>query len=457
MFRKVLIANRGEIALRVIRACKELGIKTVAVYSDIDELSLHTKFADEAICIGPSLPKKSYLNISAIISAAELTNCDAIHPGYGFLSENSEFSKICKEHNICFVGPEPEVIDLMGNKSKARKIAHSLDIPIIPGTKDPLEDASHAQNIAKKIGYPIILKAVSGGGGKGMRIVNDEDKLIDSFEIAKSEALNSFNDDQIYIEKYLINPKHIEVQVLADKYGNVYSFGERDCSIQRNHQKIIEETPSVSIGQDLKERLYQDAIRIAKEVDYIGAGTVEFLISEGKYYFIEMNTRIQVEHPITEMVFNIDLLKNQILSHSGEKVTLISNQLAPQGHSIECRITAENPNNNFMPSPGTITSLHFPGGLGVRIDSHIYAGYKVPPNYDSMIAKIITFSNNRKSCIDKMRVALEEFVIEGVDTIIPFHLQILEDLDFTKGDYNTNFLNNFKYQSNKEEKTNVAE
>ncbi len=451
MFKKVLIANRGEIALRVIRACKELSIQTVAVYSDIDELSLHTKFADEAICIGPSIPKKSYLNIGAIISAAELTNCDAIHPGYGFLSENSEFSRICKEHNICFIGPEPEVIDLMGNKSKARKIASSLNIPIIPGTKEPLKSVEEAYDVASNIGYPIILKAVSGGGGKGMRVVDSENNLLDSFEIAKSEALNSFNDDQIYIEKYLVNPKHIEVQILSDQFGNVYSFGERDCSIQRNHQKIIEETPCTSINKNIKEKLYEDAIKIAKKVDYVGAGTIEFLISGDQYYFIEMNTRIQVEHPITEMVFDVDLLKNQILSHGGEEILIDSDKLHPKGHSIECRITAENPSKNFMPCPGTIKSLHFPGGLGVRIDSHIYAGYRIPPNYDSMIAKIITFSDSRKNCINKMKVALKECVIEGVDTIIPFHIKILENSFFIDGEYNTNFLNNFNYNTNEEE------
>ena len=456
MFEKILIANRGEIALRVIRACKEIGIKTVAVYSDVDELSLHTKFADEAICIGPSIPKKSYLNISAIISAAELTNCDAIHPGYGFLSENSEFSKICNEHNICFIGPEAEVIDMMGNKSKARKVAHSLDIPIIPGTKDPIIDSNHAKDIANEIGYPIILKAVSGGGGKGMRVVHSDDKIAENFEIAKSEALNSFNDDQIYMEKFLVNPKHIEVQVLSDSYDNVYSFGDRDCSIQRNHQKIIEETPSKTISNDIKEKLYADAIKIARKVNYVGAGTIEFLVSDSNYYFIEMNTRIQVEHPITEMVFNVDLVKNQILAHSGEKIIFSSDNLVAKGHSIECRVTAENPDMNFMPSPGTVESLHFPGGLGVRIDSHIYTGYKIPPNYDSMIAKIITFSNDRKSCINKMKIALNELVIEGVNTIVPYHLKILEDSSFVNGDYNTSFLNNFNYISKKEDEVNVT-
>ncbi len=456
MFEKILIANRGEIALRVIRACKEIGIKTVSVYSEVDELSLHTKFADEAICIGPSIPKKSYLNIGAIISAAELTNCDAIHPGYGFLSENSEFSRICKEHNICFIGPEPEVIDLMGNKSEARKVASSLDIPIIPGTKNPIKDAIHAEQIAEEIGYPVILKAVSGGGGKGMRVVENLSNVSDSFEIAKSEALNSFNDDQIYMEKFLVNPKHIEVQILSDSFGNVYSFGDRDCSIQRNHQKIIEETPSLNISKEIKNKLYEDAIKIARKVDYVGAGTIEFLVSDNQHYFIEMNTRIQVEHPITEMVFNVDLVKNQILAHANKEILIDAKNLTPKGHSIECRVTAENPDMNFMPSPGTVESLHFPGGLGVRIDSHIYTGYKIPPNYDSMIAKIITFSDNRENCIRKMKVALNEFVIEGIDTIVPFHIKILDDTCFIDGNYNTSFLNNFNYKSDKEEEVNAT-
>ena len=441
MFKKILIANRGEIALRIIRACKELGIQSVAVYSEADELSLHTKFADEAICIGPSIPKKSYLNISAIISAAELTDCDAIHPGYGFLSEKSEFSKICFEHNINFIGPDGATIDLMGNKSEARKLASSLGIPIIPGTKDPVLDVDEAISIANQIEYPVIIKAVSGGGGKGMRIVNSDEELINNYEIAKSEALNSFNDDQVYIEKYLQNPRHIEVQIISDKFNNIYTLGDRDCSIQRNHQKIIEEAPSGNLNESLRESIYSDSVKIAKECNYVGAGTVEFLFDGGNYYFIEMNTRIQVEHPITEMIFSTDLIKNQILAHSGQNLSDNFNNLNLKGHSIECRITAEDPDNNFMPSPGKITSLHFPGGLGVRVDSHIYAGYTIPPNYDSMIAKIITYASTREECISKMISALSECVVEGVKTIIPFHLKILNDLDYKNGNFNTNYIN----------------
>ena len=441
MFKKILIANRGEIALRIIRACKELDIKSVAVYSEADELSLHTKFADEAICIGPSIPKKSYLNISAIISAAELTDCDAIHPGYGFLSEKSEFSKICLEHNINFIGPDSSTIDLMGNKSEARKLASSLGIPIIPGTKDPLSDIDEAVSVANQIKYPAIIKAVSGGGGKGMRIVNSDDELINNYEIAKSEALNSFNDDQVYIEKYLQNPRHIEVQIISDKFENIYTLGDRDCSIQRNHQKIIEEAPSFNLKDDLRQSIYKDSIKIAKECNYVGAGTVEFLFDGDNYYFIEMNTRIQVEHPITEMIFSTDLIKKQILAHAGENLSNDFKNINSKGHSIECRITAEDPDNNFMPSPGKITSLHFPGGLGVRVDSHIYAGYRVPPNYDSMIAKIITHANTREECIQKMISALSECVVEGVKTIIPFHLKILNDLDYKNGNFNTNYIN----------------
>ena len=441
MFKKILIANRGEIALRIIRACKELNIKSVGIYSEADELSLHTKFADEAICIGPSIPKKSYLNISAIISAAELTDSDAIHPGYGFLSESSEFSKICEEHNICFIGPKSSTIDLMGNKSKARKLASSLGIPIIPGTKDPVADIDEAISVAEEIKYPIILKAVSGGGGKGMRVVNSKDELLSNYDIAKSEALNSFNNDQIYIEKYLENPRHIEVQIISDKFNNIYILGDRDCSIQRNHQKIIEETPSSNLDKNLRESLYRDAMEIVKKCDYIGVGTVEFLIDNNSYYFIEMNTRIQVEHTVTEMVFSVDLIKNQILSHAGLDISNDLHNLSLNGHSIECRITAEDPKNNFMPSPGKITNLHFPGGLGVRIDSHIYAGYTIPPNYDSMIAKIITYANTREECISKMISALSECVIEGVKTIIPFHLEILKDENYRNGNFNTSYVN----------------
>ena len=446
MFKKILIANRGEIALRIIRACKELGIKTVAVYSQADEASLHVKFADEAICIGPSIPKKSYLSIPSIISAAELTNSDAIHPGYGFLSESSEFCKICEEHNIRFIGPTPNTIDLMGNKSQARKYVSSLSVPVIPGTKQPIQNVDEANLIADKIGFPVILKAVSGGGGKGMRVVKSRELMKESFETAQNEALNAFKDDQIYLEKFLENPRHIEVQILSDKHDNIFILGDRDCSIQRNHQKILEETPSVHLEDNLRSSLYESAKKIARACNYIGVGTIEFLVTNNQYYFIEMNTRIQVEHPITEMIFDVDLVKNQILSHSGVDLSTQIKNVQPKGHSIECRITAEDPDKNFMPSPGVVESLHFPGGLGVRIDSHIYSGYKIPSNYDSMIAKIITYAETRDECIMKMRAALSECVIEGVKTIIPFQLKILDNNEFNKGKFNTGFLNDFNYK-----------
>ena len=451
MFEKILIANRGEIALRIIRACKELDIKTVAVYSDVDETSLHVKFADEAICIGPSLVKKSYLNIPSIISAAELTNSDAIHPGYGFLSESSEFCRICEEQNIRFIGPKPETIDLMGNKSQARKFAESLSIPIIPGTKNPVLNHDEAKNIASQIGYPIILKAVSGGGGKGMRVVISDEYIEESLDIAQNEALNSFKDSNVYVEKFLKNPRHIEVQILADKFDNVYIFGDRDCSIQRNHQKIIEETPSVNLSSEIRNQLYSDSIKIAKACNYIGAGTIEYLVSKENYYFIEMNTRIQVEHPVTESVFSLDLLKNQILAHAGQNLSNNLQKKTLKGHSIECRITAEDPDNDFMPSPGEIKSLHFPGGPGIRIDSHIYSGYKIPSNYDSMIAKIITYADTRHDCIKKMKSALSECVIEGVKTIIPYHLKILDDNQFKEGKFNTGYLKEFNYKGERDD------
>jgi len=446
MFKKILIANRGEIALRIIRACKELGVETVAIYSEADEASLHVKFADEAICVGPPPPKKSYLNIPSIISAAELTNSDAIHPGYGFLSESSEFCRICEEHNIRFIGPKADTIDLMGNKSQARKFANSLSVPVIPGTKQPIKSLDEAMEIADKIGFPVILKAVSGGGGKGMRVVESAENMAENLDTAQNEALNAFKNDEIYIEKFLINPRHIEVQILADKFNNIYIYGDRDCSVQRNHQKIIEETPSVKINSDMREKLYSNARDLAKKCSYIGAGTIEFLVSEDRYYFIEMNTRIQVEHPITEMIFSVDLLKNQILAHAGENLSEIVAEPKARGHSMECRITAEDPENNFMPSPGTIKSLHFPGGLGIRIDSHIYSGYTIPPNYDSMIAKIITYADTREECILKMKSALSECVIEGVNTIIPFQLKILNDKNFNEGKFDTGFLKKNNYQ-----------
>ena len=444
MFKKILIANRGEIALRIIRACKEMGIKSVAVYSEADELSLHTKFADEAICIGPSIPKKSYLNISAIISAAELTDCDAIHPGYGFLSEKSEFSKICKEHNIAFIGPESSTIDLMGNKSEARKLADSLDVPIIPGTKDAVPSLDEAISIANEIQYPVIIKAVSGGGGKGMRIVNSDNDLKNNYDIAKSEALNSFNDDRVYIEKYLTNPRHIEVQIMADKFGNVYTLGDRDCSIQRNHQKIIEEAPSISINPNLEVRLLEDSIKIAKKCNYLGVGTVEFLVSGNEYYFIEMNTRIQVEHTVTEMIYSYDLIKGQILIHSGEKISDDLISAKSKGHAIECRINAEDPSKNFQPSPGTIGMCHQPSGFRTRVDGAIYQGYKITPYYDSMICKLICHGRNRTEAIQRMNRSLDEFVIEGITTTIDLHKKLLNHKKFINSDFNVTWLDKEK-------------
>ena len=444
--KKILIANRGEIALRIIRACKELEIKTVAVYSEIDEPSLHVKFADEAICIGPSIPKKSYLNIASIISAAELTNSDAIHPGYGFLSENSEFCSICEEHNIRFLGPKAETIDFIGNKSKAREMANSLNVPVVPGTKEPIANIDEAIKIANSIEFPVILKAVSGGGGKGMRVVSKEIDLEKNFEIAQTEALNSFKDDRVYLEKFLLDPKHIEVQVIADKKGNVYTLGTRDCSIQRNHQKIIEEAPAISIDENLKSKLLNDSIKIAKKCNYVGVGTVEFLVVGSQHYFIEMNTRIQVEHTVTEMIYSYDLIKNQILVHAGSQLPEDIGRLDFKGHSIECRLTAEDPDNNFMPSPGEITSLHFPGGLGVRVDSHIYAGYEIPPFYDSMIGKLIVHASNRDKAIIRMRRAIKETIIEGPNTTLPLLEKIFLNNDFINGNFNIHFLDKFLQQ-----------
>jgi len=450
MYKKILIANRGEIALRIIRTCKELNIKSVAIYSKADELSLHVRFADEAICIGPFDSKKSYLNIPAVISAAELTNCDAIHPGYGFLSENSEFSAICKEHNIAFIGPESDIINAMGNKSEAKITMQKAGIPVIPGKNEILNSEQEAMQFAKEIGYPVLLKASAGGGGKGMRLVTHKDELINSFQTAQSEAMSSFNCGDLYIEKFLDKPRHIEIQILADSFGNVSALGERECSIQRRHQKIIEESPSSAINQEMREKISQSAIKAAKTVNYIGAGTIEFLLdSNGDYFFMEMNTRIQVEHPVTEMVIGVDLIKYQILCHSGLPLPqwLIKPKL--RGHAIECRINAEDPYNNFMPSPGKITSLHMPGGNGVRVDTHVYSGYSIPPYYDSMIAKFIVHAPTREDAINRMLMALEECVLEGIETIIPFHKKILNDRNFISGNFDTGFLNNFNI--NKEE------
>ena len=445
MIKKLLIANRGEIALRIIRACREMNIKTVSVFSEADELSLHSKFSDETVCIGPPISSKSYLNIPAIVSAAELTDCDSIHPGYGFLSENSEFAQICIDNNINFIGSSPETINLMGNKSKARETVESIGVPIIPGSDGIIENMNECRELANEIGYPIILKASSGGGGKGMRIVDNESDLERSFLSAQSEAMASFNDESIYLEKFILRPRHIEIQILADSKGNTISLGERECSIQRRNQKIIEESPSPIVDKDLREKMSEMAIKIAKSVNYVGVGTVEFLLDQDKkFYFMEMNTRVQVEHPVTEMVTSIDIIKAQIRLHDSHTIPNWMKKIKPRGHSIECRITAEDPYNNFMPSPGRVTSLHLPSGMGIRVDTHIYAGYEIPPYYDSMICKLIVHASNRAEAIDRMKGALSEIVIEGIKTIIPYQLYILDNEEFKTGNIDTNFLNTIK-------------
>ena len=448
MFKKILIANRGEIALRVIRACKELGIPTVAIYSDVDSLSLHTKFADEAICIGPGDPRKSYLNIPAIIAAAELTDADAIHPGYGFLSENAEFSDICNDNNLSFIGPSADIINLMGNKSVAKGTMEKFGVPVIPGSKGNIDSAVDGIKIAQEIGYPVIIKAASGGGGRGMRIVNNESEFELAYTTAQSEAKISFNDSNVYLEKYFINPKHIEIQIIADSNGNVYSLLDRECSVQRRHQKILEEGPSPIINEKIRNKMSEISIKAARDVNYIGVGTIEYIydVEDESFYFMEMNTRVQVEHPVTEMILNYDIVKNQILCHAGLSLPSWLESLSPRGHAIECRINAEDPANNFMPSPGLITSLHLPGGNGVRVDTHIYAGYTVPPNYDSMISKIIVHSPSRNESIKKMCCVLDECVIEGIKTTIPFQKQVLRSEEFSNGTYTTNFLNTFEYK-----------
>jgi len=442
MFKKILIANRGEIALRIIRTCREMGIKTVAVYSTADSESLHVKFADEAVCIGPPPSKDSYLNIPSIIAAAEITNADAIHPGYGFLSENSKFSRICGEHGIKFIGATPEQIDSMGDKSNAKATMLAAGVPCVPGSAGLLEDIEHAKRSAVEVGYPVIIKATAGGGGRGMRINWNEEELIANFESASKEAEAAFGNGAMYMEKFIEEPRHIEIQVAGDQYGKVCHLSERDCSIQRRHQKLAEETPSPFMTDELRNRMGDAACKAAAAVAYEGVGTVEFLVDKHRnFYFMEMNTRIQVEHPITEEVIDYDLIREQILIAAG--VPISGKNYFPQLHAIECRINAEDPFNNFRPSPGKITVLHTPGGHGVRVDSHIYAGYTIPPNYDSMVAKLITMAQTREEAIAKMRRALSEFVIEGVKTTIPFHLRLMNDPEFIKGNYTTKFLETF--------------
>lgn len=438
---KILIANRGEIAVRIIRACKEMNIKTVAIYSEADKDALHTRLADEAVCIGPAPSNKSYLNIKNIIEAAYITGSDSIHPGFGFLSENSQFARICQESNIKFIGPTSEVIDILGNKSNSKDMMKKAGVPVIPGSDGSIKGLKDAIVIAEKIGYPIMLKAAAGGGGKGIRIVNSSDELENAYNVVKQEAKISFNDDEIYIEKFVKNPRHVEIQILADEHGNVVHLGERDCSIQRKHQKVIEETPSTAIDEKLRNKMGEAAVKAAKAAGYTSCGTVEFLVDNDKnFYFMEMNTRIQVEHPITEMRTGIDIVKEQIKIAAGEKLKFKQKDINFKGHSIECRINAENPSKNFMPCPGKITGLNLPGGNGIRIDSSIYDGYTIPPYYDSMLAKIIVFGNTRNEAISKMKRALEELVIDGVETNRDFLFEIIKNPDFIRGNFDTSFI-----------------
>lgn len=441
MFKKILIANRGEIALRVIRACKELGIATVAVYSEADEYSLHVRFADECVRIGPGPSSESYLNIPRIISAAEVTNADAIHPGYGFLAENAQFAEICESSSIHFIGPSSEMIENMGDKAYAKLKMKEAGVRTIPGSDGIISDLKSAEENAEKIGYPIILKATAGGGGKGMRVVSGISELEKAFITARTEANAAFRNPDLYMEKYFERPRHIEVQILGDRYGNIVALGERECSIQRKHQKLIEESPSPAVNDKIRKRLVDAAIKGAKEVNYESAGTIEFLLDEdGKFYFMEMNTRIQVEHPVTEVVFGLDLLKQQILLAAGEKLNSVIKGYKLRGHAIECRINAEDPDKNFRPCPGKIDNFHIPGGPGVRVDTHAYAQYVIPPFYDSLIAKIITSGKDRKEALGRMSRSLDEFFIEGIATTIPFHQKVMKDKDFQEGNFDTKYI-----------------
>ncbi len=442
MFKKILIANRGEIAMRLIRTCKEMGIKTVAVYSTADEESLHVRFADEAVCIGPAPSSESYLKMANIMAAAEICNADAIHPGYGFLSENAKFSKICKEHGIKFIGASPEMIEKMGDKASAKATMKEAGVPTIPGSEGILESFEHAKKIAKNIGYPVMLKATAGGGGKGMRAVWNKDNLEKAWESARQEAAASFGNNGMYIEKLIEEPRHIEIQVVGDSKGNACHLSERDCSIQRRHQKLTEETPSPFMTKELRNQMGEAAVKAAEFIRYEGAGTVEFLVDKNRnFYFMEMNTRIQVEHPITEQVINFDLIREQIMVAAG--VAIKGKNYLPKMYSIECRINAEDPYNDFRPSPGLINTLHFPGGHGVRLDTHVYSGYTIPPHYDSMIAKLITTAQTREEAINKMKRALDEFVIEGVKTTIPFHRKLMDHPHYISGNYTTKFMESF--------------
>ena len=442
MFKKILIANRGEIALRIIRTCKEMGIKTVAVYSKADEESLHVRFADEAVCIGPANSSESYLKISNIIAAAEITNADAIHPGYGFLAENANFSEVCKDNNIKFIGASPKMISKMGDKAAAKSTMKKAGVPTIPGSEGLIPNFKTCEKLAKEIGYPVMLKATAGGGGKGMRLVWEEDDLESAWNSAKTESKAAFGNDGMYMEKFIEDPRHIEIQIIGDQKGKAAHLSERDCSIQRRHQKLAEETPSPFMTEKLRNEMGEAAIKAAKAVKYEGVGTVEFLVDKHReFYFMEMNTRIQVEHPVTEEVVDYDLIKEQIKVAAGIEIS--GKNYFPQLHAIECRINAEDPENDFRPSPGKITNFHAPGGHGVRIDTHVYANYIIPPFYDSMIAKVITVAQTREEAIGKMERALDEFIIEGIKTTIPFHQKLMKDEAFRKGDYTTKFMESF--------------
>jgi acetyl-CoA carboxylase biotin carboxylase subunit len=448
VFKKILIANRGEIALRIIRVCKQFGIKTVAVYSKADRDSLHVKFADEAVCIGPAPSKESYLKIPRIIAAAEITGAEAIHPGYGFLAENAGFAEICKTSGLKFIGPSPESITAMGDKAVAKEMMKKAGVPVVPGSDGPVQDVEAAKKVAKDIGLPVIIKAVAGGGGRGMRIVRAEDELEIAFKTAQHEAETAFANPAVYIEKFVEQPRHIEMQVFGDQHGNVIHFGERDCSVQRRHQKLIEESPSPFVDEKLREKMGEASLKGCKAVNYEGAGTIEYLVDKDRnFYFMEMNTRIQVEHPVTEEVTGHDLIKLQLRVAAGEK--LPRKKIKRQGHSIECRINAEDPYNGFRPSPGKVTDFHIPGGFGVRVDTHCYTGYVVPPYYDSMIAKMIVFAQTRQGALQKMAGCLDEFTVEGIKTTIPFHQQVMRDERFISGKFDTSFLDSFQFDDHK--------
>lgn len=444
MFQKILIANRGEIALRIIRACRELGIRTVAIYSQADAEALHAQLADEAICIGPSAAAESYLDMERILSACIAAKADAIHPGFGFLSENARFAKLCQQCNITFIGPSAEIINRMGNKSEARNTMMQAGVPVVPGSKEPVYTAEDGLAMAKEIGFPVMIKASSGGGGKGMRISRSEEDFTEHFNAAQLESVKGFSDDTMYIEKYIEKPRHVEFQIMGDKFGHVVHLGERDCSIQRRHQKVMEESPCEVISPELRKKMGEVAVKAAKAVNYENAGTIEFLLDKDKnFYFMEMNTRIQVEHPVTEMVSGIDLIKEQIRVAAGEPLSVSQEDIQIKGHAIECRINAENPKKHFMPCPGRITNVHIPGGNGVRVDTHIYNDYKVPANYDSMLMKLIVYDKDRASAIAKMRSALGEVIIEGIETNIDFQYEILENEAFQKGDTDTGFIEKY--------------